>query len=113
MRIIDVDRFLDEVKRLYLSKGWSDRDVHFSLRDLKANMEADSRRIHVIPTNWIKKWCKEHWPQANDGSDMIVDNMMEDWWKESVETREYADPWVQHLAFCEWMKTDEYDIEEM
>ncbi len=56
-----------------------------------------------ITIQWIKRWNRDHWPDAWDGSDMIVDRMMEDWWQEFIDDQEWDDQWERHLAFERWM----------
>lgn len=39
-RLIDADVFLDQMADLYQTAGWGDKEVHFSLRDLEQNIDA-------------------------------------------------------------------------
>ena len=37
-RLIDSDKFLQEMADLYRQAGWDEREVHFSLADLRSNI---------------------------------------------------------------------------
>ena len=56
MRLIDADHFIAEMEKLYRVFGWKDREVHFSLNDLKGNIDAEKtyekEAIEKIP-RWI------------------------------------------------------------
>lgn len=38
MRLIDADKFLQDMADLYRHAGWDEREVHFSLADLRSNI---------------------------------------------------------------------------
>ena len=38
MRSIDADKFLQDMADLYRQAGWDEREVHFSLADLRSNI---------------------------------------------------------------------------
>ena len=38
MRLIDSDKFLQDMAELYRQAGWDEREVHFSLADLRSNI---------------------------------------------------------------------------
>ena len=40
MRLIDANKFIEDMKKLYEDKGWDKHDIHFSLADLIENVEA-------------------------------------------------------------------------
>ena len=52
MRLIDADDFVAEMEKLYRDFGWEDREVHFSLNDLKGNIDAAETYKQEIP-RWI------------------------------------------------------------
>ncbi len=50
MRLMDADNFIAEMEKLYRDFGWEDGEVHFSLNDLKGNIDAaktESLRINL------------------------------------------------------------------
>ena len=47
MRLIDADRFLQDMEGLYRQAGWDEREVHFSLADLRSNIDMED--VAVIP----------------------------------------------------------------
>jgi hypothetical protein len=52
-RYINIDIFLEDMERLYKKAGWDEHEVHFSLLDLKSNLdglpciEINSTRFHT------------------------------------------------------------------
>lgn len=38
MKLIDADKFLQDMADLYRQAGWDEREVHFSLADLRSNI---------------------------------------------------------------------------
>ena len=38
MRLMDSDKFLQDMADLYRQAGWDEREVHFSLADLRSNI---------------------------------------------------------------------------
>lgn len=54
MRTIDSDDFLKQSTELYEHAGWDEREVHFSLADLRCNLEM-MPTVDAIPVEWIKK----------------------------------------------------------
>ena len=41
MRLIDADKFLQDMADLYRQAGWGEREVHFSLADLRSNIDME------------------------------------------------------------------------
>lgn len=46
-RLIDADRFLQDMADLYRQAGWDEREVHFSLADLRSNIDMED--VVLIP----------------------------------------------------------------
>ena len=52
-KIIDADSFLKSMENLYTSAGWDEREVHFSLADLRCNLDYED----VVLSEWeLKTW---------------------------------------------------------
>lgn len=55
MRLIDSDKFLQDMAELYRQAGWDEREVHFSLADLRSNIGMEDtilipqREADVVP----------------------------------------------------------------
>lgn len=47
MRLIDADKFLQDMADLYRHAGWDEREVHFSLADLRSNIDMED--VVLIP----------------------------------------------------------------
>lgn len=41
MRLIDADKFQQDMVDLYRQAGWDEREVHFSLADLRSNIDME------------------------------------------------------------------------
>ena len=52
MRLIDADHFIAEMEKLYHDAGWEDGEVHFSLNDLRGNIDAAKTYEQELP-RWI------------------------------------------------------------
>lgn len=48
MRIIDADELVNFLTEIYLDREWSDREVHFSLRDMINNIDEVVKNQKVI-----------------------------------------------------------------
>ena len=55
MRLIDRDKFINDMFDLYLDAKWSPQDVHFSLLDVRFNIDSPKYEVEAIPIEWIKK----------------------------------------------------------
>ena len=67
MRRIDADDFIEEMEKLYHDHGWDDEDVHFSLNDLKGNIDvANTYEQRTVESEVIM--CKDciHRPIIDD-----------------------------------------------
>lgn len=52
-KIIDADSFLKSMENLYTLAGWDEREVHFSLADLRCNLDYEE----VVLSEWeLKTW---------------------------------------------------------
>lgn len=52
MRTIDSDDFLKQSTELYKDAGWDEREVHFSLADLRCNLKM-MPIVEAIPVDWL------------------------------------------------------------
>ena len=72
MRPIDSDKFLQDMADLYRQAGWDEREVHFSLADLRSNIGTEDtimipqREPDTVPVRHGK------WIECHDDSDWIV-----------------------------------------
>ena len=77
MRSIDADKFLQDMADLYRQAGWDEREVHFSLADLRSNIGMEDtilipqREPDAVPVIRCKD-CK-HW--ACDDSESYCDEL--------------------------------------
>lgn len=84
MRLIDRDKFINAMFDLYLDNKWSPKAVHFSLLDVRANIDTKAYEVKAIPIEWINEW---HWNNSDVCCDKHVNDlfvkMIEDWVKEN------------------------------
>lgn len=50
-KIIDADSFLKSMENLYTLAGWDEREAHFSLADLRCNLDYEE----VVLSEWELK----------------------------------------------------------
>ena len=78
MRTIDADDFLKQSTELYEHAGWDEREVHFSLADLRCNLEM-MPTVKAIPVEYIEstmnRW-KEiiGYEESVDALRILIDN---------------------------------------
>lgn len=58
MRLIDADHFIADMEKLYCAFGWRDTEVHFSLIDLKGNIDAEETYEQELPR--LPRWIIYH-----------------------------------------------------
>lgn len=58
-RTIDADDFLKQSTELYEHAGWDEREEHFSLADLRCNLDMIPT-VDAIPVEFIKSEIKEN-----------------------------------------------------
>lgn len=59
MRLIEADRFIEDMEELYRDFGWDDGEVHFSLNDLKGNIDAEETYEQEVIKK-IPRWIIYH-----------------------------------------------------
>ena len=81
MRLIDSDKFLQDMAKLYRQAGWDEREVHFSLADLRSNIGMEGtilipqREPYTVPVirckdcryyRWESDMCDEPYSTAQN-----------------------------------------------
>ena len=67
MRLIDADHFIAEMEKLYHDAGWEDGEVHFSLNDLRGNIDGEKTYSKELP-----KWIVHHIVGSKDPADWLL-----------------------------------------
>ena len=80
MRAIDADDFLKQSTELYEHAGWDEREVHFSLADLRCNLEM-MPTVEAIPVEWIERFGQENFYDW-DTEFNAISVMLDTWRKE-------------------------------
>lgn len=55
MKLIDRDKFISDMFDLYIEQKWKPSDIHFSLLDVRNNIDFKGYEVKAIPIEWIKK----------------------------------------------------------
>lgn len=96
MRLIDRDKFISDMFDLYIEQKWKPSDIHFSLLDVRNNIDFKGYEVKAIPIETIKKEIerlkediKWAWYYGNTALDkmeylkMWLEIKLEDWEKEN------------------------------
>lgn len=81
MRLIDRDKFINDMFDLYLDNKWSPKAVHFSLLDVRANIDTKAYEVKAIPIEYIEAF-KEEVRDVTNGK-AVIDWLLEEWGKEN------------------------------
>ena len=101
MRLIDSDKFLQDMADLYRQAGWDEREVHFSLADLRSNIGMEDtilipqREPDTVPVIRCKD-CKYFEDYGEDGCCI----------RHLSDTLGYAIT-AQAEGFCSWAERKE------
>lgn len=89
MKLIDRDKFISDMFDLYIEQKWKPSDIHFSLLDVRSNIDFKGYEVKAIPIEWIKKWCNEEHNRKSLEERLLkrygVITMLEDWEKENKD----------------------------
>ena len=87
MKLINRDKFISDMFDLYIEQKWKPRDIHFSLLDVRNNIDFKGYEVKAIPIEWIEEWG---WKNGMSES-MSLRVMIDDWEKENAQ-RENSSP---------------------
>ena len=98
MKLIDRDKFISDMFDLYIEQKWKPSDIHFSLLDVRSNIDFKGYEVKAIPIEWIEKWLDKT-TGTRDGEDISqlpeqlkfaigMINLMEMEWKKENGTEE-------------------------
>ena len=69
MKLIDRDKFISDMFDLYIEQKWKPSDIHFSLLDVRSNIDFKGYEVKAIPIEWIK----EHYGWLTMAGEIIKD----------------------------------------
>ena len=82
MKLIDRDKFIGDMFDFYIENRWSPRDIHFSLLDVRSNIDSPEFEVKASPIEWIKEWVERdenYWDYQ-----YLTDVLLKDWEKENA-----------------------------
>lgn len=82
MKLIDRDKFISDMFDLYIEQKWKPSDIHFSLLDVRNNIDFKGYEVKAIPIEWILKWACEFIDPNSEGYKMAME-LVHDWRKEN------------------------------
>lgn len=53
MKLIDRDKFISDMFDLYIEQKWKPSDIHFSLLDVRNNIDFKGYEVKAIPIEWL------------------------------------------------------------
>lgn len=85
MKLIDRDKFINDMFDLYLDAGWNPQDVHFSLLDVRPNIDSPEYEVEAIPFERIRQYKikLQHSDYFGYDDAFILDEMIKEWKKEN------------------------------
>lgn len=97
MKLIDRDKFINDMFDLYLDAGWNPQDVHFSLLDVRSNIDSPEYEVEAIPIEWLKSYVQKLETRLKDNLDLgedgptreivAIEDMLDEWEKENEQDR--------------------------
>lgn len=63
MKLIDRDKFISDMFDLYIENRWSPRDIHFSLLDVRSNIDSPEYEVKAIPIERIEMFLEENYSE--------------------------------------------------
>lgn len=89
MKLINRDKFINDMFDLYLDAKFNPQDVHFSLLDVRSNIDSPEYEVEAIPVEWLQHKLIDYVCSGKYGSDSlpIVYSLIADWRKENEQNR--------------------------
>lgn len=91
MKLIDRDKFINDMFDFYIENRWNPRDIHFSLLDVRSNIDSPQFEVKAITVEWLEAWWKKHSEEYSSGIDgwyevegfypNIFNKLLSDWEK--------------------------------
>lgn len=82
MKLINRDKFISDMFDLYIEQKWKPSDIHFSLLDVRNNIDFKGYEVKAIPIEWIKKYTNHRTVEFGDMW-VFINCMINDWEKEN------------------------------
>lgn len=94
MKLIDRDKFISDMFDLYIEQKWKPSDIHFSLLDVRNNIDFKGYEVKAIPIEWLHSIMEKQFIFAmnSDGvihyvsgaiARQVLANVIEIWEKEN------------------------------
>ncbi len=59
MKLIDRDKFISDMFDLYIEQKWKPSDIHFSLLDVRNNIDFKGYEVKAITVEWLHSIMKK------------------------------------------------------
>ena len=63
MKLIDRDKFISDMFDFYIENRWNPRDIHFSLLDVRGNIDSPEFEVKAIPIERIEMFLEENYSE--------------------------------------------------
>ncbi len=85
MKLIDRDKFINDMFDFYIENRWNPRDIHFSLLDVRSNIDSPQFEVKAIPIEFIENYARKHFTLDDWFGPVLsfLADMVEDWEKEN------------------------------
>lgn len=86
MKLINRDKFINDMFDLYLDAKFNPREVHFSLLDVRRNIDSPEYEVEAITVEWIENYISKI---KDDGMVYLnsvgcIKDMIKEWRKENA-----------------------------
>lgn len=84
MKLINRDKFISDMFDLYIEQKWKPSDIHFSLLDVRSNIDFKGYEVKAIPIEWIEEYRQNREDYADEyNAKAVLKRLLETWEKEN------------------------------
>ena len=80
MKLIDRDKFISDMFDLYIEQKWKPSDIHFSLLDVRNNIDFKGYEVKAIPIEWLYQKRTLYLENECYMSLMVINELL-NWWE--------------------------------
>ena len=83
MKLIDRDKFISDMFDFYIENRWNPRDIHFSLLDVRSNIDSPEFEVKAISISGLRRWLNKQDMPYKDYVIDVVEHAINAWEKEN------------------------------